>query len=201
MLVVTRALKRSLVSVSPVINFKLFGYFWPVSTTPWKNVIESVNNTADKLFAGVNGTAHHDKLWWRQMSVLSANRWYLRPQKSDTAADGVIGPAMKSCIPHILIRGPWGLQNCFKPNRRYLVWRPRVPLIKMCGVPMDATFHGGSNDTISGRVWLPRPEISPICPLQRSPILGSSPPPWRSCSCHWQLMNKLINYRCRCHRR
>jgi hypothetical protein len=28
--------------------------------------------------------------------------------------------------------------------------------------------------------------ISPIYPLQRSPILGSSPPPWRPCSCHWQ---------------
>ena len=34
----------------------------------------------------------------------------------------------------------------------------------MCGVPKDATFHGGSNDTIAGRVWLRRPEISPICP-------------------------------------
>ncbi len=31
----------------------------------------------------------------------------------------------------------------------------------MCGMPMDATFHGGSNDTIGGRVRLRRPEISP----------------------------------------
>jgi hypothetical protein len=37
-------------------------------------------------------------------------------------------------------------------------------LIKMSGVPMDATFHGGSNDTIGGRVRLRRPEISPIRP-------------------------------------
>jgi hypothetical protein len=44
---------------------------------------------------------------------------------------------------------------------------------------MDATFHGGSNDTFGGRVRLRRPEISPICPLQLSPILGCSPPPWR----------------------
>ncbi len=29
---------------------------------------------------------------------------------------------------------------------------------------MDATFHGGSNDTIGGRVRLRRPEISLICP-------------------------------------
>ncbi len=37
------------------------------------------------------------------------NRRYLRPPKSATAADDVIGTAMKSCIhtfPHILIRGP-----------------------------------------------------------------------------------------------
>ncbi len=38
-----------------------FGYFWPVSTTPGKNVIAGVNDTADKLFAGVNDTA--DKLF------------------------------------------------------------------------------------------------------------------------------------------
>ncbi len=38
-------------------------------------------------------------------------------------------------------------------------------------------FHGGSNDTIGSRVRLRRLEISPMCPLQLSPILGSSPPP------------------------
>jgi hypothetical protein len=32
----------------------------------------------------------------------------------------------------------------------------------MCGVFMDATFHGGSNDTIGGHVRHRRPEISPI---------------------------------------
>jgi hypothetical protein len=31
---------------------------------------------------------------------------------------------------------------------------------------MDATFHGGSNDTIGGRGRLRRPEISPIYTLQ-----------------------------------
>ncbi len=39
------------------------------------------------------------------------------------------------------------------------------------GVPMDATFYGGSNDTIGGRVRLRRPEISLICPdLQKEQI-------------------------------
>jgi hypothetical protein len=42
------------------------------------------------------------------------NRWYLRPPKSHTAADGVIGTAMKICIhrhPTILIRDPLGREN------------------------------------------------------------------------------------------
>ncbi len=46
----------------------------------------------------------------------------------------------------------------------------------MCGVFLDATFHGGSNDTIGGRGRLQRPEISPSYPLELSPFLGSSPP-------------------------
>jgi hypothetical protein len=53
---------------------------------------------------------------------------YPRPQKSATAADIVIGTAMKT--------------------RKGTFWRPQGPLIKMCGVFLDATFHGGSNDTI-----------------------------------------------------
>ena len=36
----------------------------------------------------------------------------------------------------------------------------------MCGMFMDATFHGGSNDTIGGRGRLRRPQISPIYTLQ-----------------------------------
>jgi hypothetical protein len=91
---------------------------------------------------------------------------YLRPPKSATAADIVIGTAMKT--------------------RKGTFWRPQGPLIKMCGVSLDATFHGGSNDTIGGRGRLRRPEISPIYPLQLCPFLGSSPPPWRPCSCDRQ---------------
>ncbi len=34
----------------------------------------------------------------------------------------------------------------------------------MCGVPMDATFHGGSNDTISGRIYH---RFVPICRKNR----------------------------------
>jgi hypothetical protein len=39
---------------------------------------------------------------------------------------------------------------------------------------MDAAFHGGSNDISGGRGRLRRPEISPIYPLQLSPILPTS---------------------------
>jgi hypothetical protein len=35
----------------------------------------------------------------------------------------------------------------------------------MCGVFMNATFHGGSSDTISDRVRRRQPEISPIVPF------------------------------------
>jgi hypothetical protein len=52
--------------------------FSAVSLTP-VNVIEGVNDTPDKLFAGV-----------RQSRA--------RPPESDSAADGVTGTAMKSCI-------------------------------------------------------------------------------------------------------
>jgi hypothetical protein len=45
----------------------------------------------------------------------------------------------------------------------------------MCGVFIDATFHGGSNDTIGGRGRLRRPEISPIYPFQLFPILAPAP--------------------------
>ncbi len=116
-------------------------------------------------------------------------RWYLRPPKLDTAADGVIGTAMKSCIhwhPAHLIRGPWSHQNYFKPNRWYLV-------LAASGAS-DQDLWGAYGFNFSWRFQLhhrrPCPtsaaKISLICPLQLSPILGSSPPPWRPCSCHRQ---------------
>ncbi len=87
----------SAVSLTPAINFWLFGYFWPVSTTPAINCID------DKGL------------------LLLQN--YLRPPKSATAADIVIGTAMKTRkgTSQTLIRGPWGRQSYFKPKRHYLV--------------------------------------------------------------------------------
>jgi hypothetical protein len=50
-------------------------------------------------------------------------RNYLRPPKSASAADIVIGTAMKmrKNTSHTLIRGPGGRQNYFKPKWHYLV--------------------------------------------------------------------------------
>ncbi len=61
----------------------------PVSTTPpinFSSTIYCIDNKA---------------LFFLQIGT---NRWYLRTTKLDTAADGVIGTAMKSCTLHILMR-------------------------------------------------------------------------------------------------
>ncbi len=141
-------------SLIPAINFRLFGYFWPVSSTPGKNVI------SDKLFAGVNDSTG-DKLYWWPRSALAA--------KLSPAADIVIGkqPWKRAKAPHI----PWSeaqeaAKTISNQNGIILFWRPQAPLIKMCGMFMDATFNGGSNDTIGGRGRLRRPEISLIYTLQ-----------------------------------
>jgi hypothetical protein len=77
----------SAVSLTPAINLRLFGYFWPVSTTPESNFIAGVNAAAEKLFAGVNDNG--------KKTVLTIRQQYLRPPGSDAAANGVIGTTMK----------------------------------------------------------------------------------------------------------
>jgi hypothetical protein len=65
----------------------------------------NVNDSGDKLFAGINDTT--DKVFHR------------RPLKLATAADIVIRTAMirHKITSHILIRGPRGRQNYFKPEQ------------------------------------------------------------------------------------
>ena len=41
-------------------------------------------------------------------------------------------------------------------------WGPQGSLIRVCGVSIDAYFHGGFNETIGGRVRHRRPELSLI---------------------------------------
>jgi hypothetical protein len=83
--------------------------------------IASDNDSGDKFIASDNDTSEQllpvtrTRTPWRRgaakdrRKLKGIHRPYLRPPKSATAADGVIGTAMKSCIkntPHILIRDP-----------------------------------------------------------------------------------------------
>ena len=108
-----------------------------------------------------------------ELPRIGENRRYLRPPMSDTAADGVIGTAMKSCI-HLdqkPLRSP-------KLNNAVLVW---------------SSFGGprGLWSRYMGCLWMQLFMAVPMTPLAAvsdidgrryrrfSPILGSSPPPWR----------------------
>jgi hypothetical protein len=55
-------------------------------------------------------------------------------------------------------------QNGAKVERGVSIWfrGPQGPLIRVCGVSMDASFHGGSNGTIDGFVRRRRPEVPPF---------------------------------------
>ncbi len=138
---------------------------WHTATKPLKKKINFIDNRG---------------LFFLQ---IGKNRWYLRPPKSDTAPDGVIRTAMKSCIhrnPAPLDKRPLRPPKLFQTKTSIFsfgclrgLWSGWVGCLWMqlfMAVP------------IGRRVRLWRPEISRICPLQLSPILGSSPPPWRPCS-------------------
>jgi hypothetical protein len=77
----------------------VFWLFLDVSTTPGKNVI-CIDDRGLLLLQN-----------------------YLRPPKSATAAEIVIGTAMKTRkgTSQTLIRGPGGSQSYFKPKQHYLV--------------------------------------------------------------------------------
>ncbi len=90
------------------------------------------------------------------------NRRYLRPPKSATAADGVIGTAIKSCIhkhPTHLDQRPLRLP---KQNNAILFWISFGSLLGLwsgyvrCLCAFSWLF---SNDNIGGRGRLRRPEI------------------------------------------
>ncbi len=107
--------KRSPVSLIPVNNLS------PVTTTPAITFVAGDNNTGGNFVAGDNDTGEQlspvtttpainllpvtrtrTPLRWgaakERRKLKGINRPNLRPPKSATAADGVIGTAMKSCI-------------------------------------------------------------------------------------------------------
>ncbi len=81
--------------------------------------------------------------------------------------DSVIRTAMKSCI-HRHPTHPD--QRPLRPPKLNIAVLAEVVLAASGAsyqdgrVPMDATFDGGSNDIIGGRVRLRRPKISPVSP-------------------------------------
>jgi hypothetical protein len=75
----------SAVSLTPAINFRPFGYFWPVSTTPAINC------------STVSTTPPITTEFWAFCKTNSGHRSRPRPLKSATAADIVIGTATKRC--------------------------------------------------------------------------------------------------------
>jgi hypothetical protein len=90
-----------------------------------KQFFSGIVDTGDKVLAvwlfltGINDT--REKCIDVRGLLLLKN--YLRPLKSATATDIVIGTAMKTCkgTSQTLIRGPGGRQSYFKPKRHYLV--------------------------------------------------------------------------------
>jgi hypothetical protein len=85
----------------------------PVSTTPAINC-SLVSTTPPTIPPAIN--------YFDDRSLFFLKN-YLRPPKSATAADIVFRTAMKRSkgTSHILIRGPGGRKNYFKPKRHYLV--------------------------------------------------------------------------------
>ncbi len=159
----------SVVSLTLAINFRPFGYFWPVSTTPGKNVINcSPVSTTPLITTEV----------WAFCKTNSGRRSRPRPPILSLEQ-----PQKAAKAPHTPW-DPWGRQNYCKPKRLYLVLAASgasdqdVWGVYGCSFSWRFQWH-------HRRLWpLRRPEISPIYLLQLSPILGSSPPPWRPCSCH-----------------
>ncbi len=152
--------------------------------TPGKNVIADVNNTADKLFSGVNDTADKlltgvsdtadksfidDKLYWRQRSILSAN-W----DKLVISPAAEVGHGRRWCH--------WNCHEKLHPSAtctfdkrpltppkllqtKQVIFSFGGPLIRICGVPMDSTFHNRSNYTIVDRVRLWRQKYHQYVPF------------------------------------
>ncbi len=187
----------SAVSLTPAINFRLFGYFWPVSLTLGKNVFAGVNDTAKKLFTGVNKPAinclpvsttppinfsGNNKLYWWQRFVLSA--------KLSPAAE--VGHGRRYChwnshekAQRHLTHPDQALEaaSYIKPKPHYLVLAASGATdqdmwdVYGCNFSWRFQWHHG------GHGQLRRLEIAPIYPLQLFPILSSSPP-YRRCCCH-----------------
>ncbi len=117
-----------------------------------------------------------DKLCWGQRSVLLckaiSGRWSQSrlPNSHEKAQRHLTHPDQRPRRPPKLLQTKTAL---FSFDGLRGLWSRCVGCLWMqlfMGVPMTTS----------------QLEILPIYPLQLSPILGSSPPPWRPCPCHRQ---------------
>ncbi len=120
----TPAKNLSAVSLTPVKiyrqcrwqrHFRLFGYFWLLSTTPGNNFIAGVViDCCDD--GGVFFLQNYKRLGQNKDASVRIQQ-YLQPPGSDAAADGVIGTTMKTRVqrhpPHFLISGVVVTSNKF----------------------------------------------------------------------------------------
>jgi hypothetical protein len=151
------------------------------SSTP--NTIEAKRTNLVQNFA--KSKQNEQSLLTAQDRIENKNRRNLRPSMSDMSADGVIGTAMKSCI---------------HKHPTHLDQRPLRPPKLLQTKPTLFSFGGlrGLWSRWVGFLWMQLFMAVPMTPSaamsdidgrrfrQFSPILGSSPPLWRPCSCHRQ---------------
>jgi hypothetical protein len=150
------------------------------SSTP--NTIEAKRINLVQNFA--KSKQSEQSLLTSQDRIENENRRNLRPSMSDMAADGFIGTAMKSCI----LKHPTHLDQ-----------RPLRPPKLLQTKPILFSFGGlrGLWSRCAGcLLWMQLFMAVPMTPSAAmsdiddrrfrrfSPILGSSPPLWRPCSCH-----------------
>jgi hypothetical protein len=96
-----KSLGKAAVSLTPVknfsaaINFRLFGYFWPLSTTPGNNFIAGVVDCCDDR--GLCFLQNCEPLGKKKDAAVRRQQ-YLRPPGSDAAANGVTGTTKKRRI-------------------------------------------------------------------------------------------------------
>ncbi len=126
------------------------------------NFVAGDNDTGDNFVAGDNDTGEQlspvtttpainllpvtrTRTPWRwgvakdRRKFQGINRRYLRPPKSATAADGVVGTALKSCIqkhPTHLDQRPLRPPKLIMPFWFEVALAPPGPLIRVCEVPL-----------------------------------------------------------------
>ncbi len=116
--------KFSAVSLIPAINFRLFGYFWLVSTTRGKN-LSPVSLTPAVNCSPVSTSPPAINCIDDRGLLLLQN--YLRPPKSATAANIVIGHSHENAQRHLTYLDQ-------RPRRPLKLLQTKLALFSFCGL-------------------------------------------------------------------